>query len=198
MFVKKELENEFRNILKRKTFPPISPKSSKCLDYIGDDINCYGYIWGLDKSEMEHLKKTAFSVNQKITDLWELGLSTEDWYKYYDKSLVSNLFISDMNYLNIGVYKTDLKTKTSENQMKIALYVTKFDFHFVRQNDDKSWSYKDGRFGGCIKLKGNPPKNLGYYDLEGIYMLTQNATTGKDSGIIKNNGLVKSDSGFIK
>lgn len=51
---------------------------------------------------------------------------------------------SDLDFLGINYYDSDIDSSNKHDGYKIAFYKSIDDFHFLRQNNDGTWSHKKG------------------------------------------------------
>lgn len=114
--------------------------------YLG---NCYTYALGL-RSISSFIEQYKYF---KIDDLFPFncGFMHEICKAFQSKEELLERFYQDCEALGILVYETGINTPISYGGYKIALFVSCFhnkfnDFHFVRQNEDGSWSHKLGYF----------------------------------------------------
>lgn len=84
-------------------------------------------------------------------------------------------FMLDMQILGISCRKSSFQETLLANEWKIILFYDDFfedsyDFHFIRQDKDGSWSYKEGMNGKTWSFSGNP-ENVSELDFVGYYIL---------------------------
>ena len=115
--------------------------------YLG---NCYTYALGLPS--LTYLIKKYCEL--EISDVFPFNLGFMNQKSYYLNgngiNTVLNAFKSDCDSLNIKVYETNVKADDIHGGYKIALFYycnkNNQDFHFIRQNQNGTWSDKQGYF----------------------------------------------------
>ena len=141
--------------------------------YVVNNINCYAFAIG-----MESNAQPGWASGKKI-----------DYSKPYSVETVASYVISDLNALGrSGRIIDGVDGKILSNERRIAVRVgtkpikdndgnTFYDYHFMVQNSDGTWSEKHGSFQTSIHHESGNPDNIAwtlgdeeYYDSEIIYM----------------------------
>lgn len=102
--------------------------------------NCYCYAMGFNSPKIIG-EKYYDSCNRSLRH--DVGFISELPYSNDRKSIISALE-SDLEWLGIAFYECEPDSENIHGGYKIALYKSYFDFHFLRENSDKTWSHKLG------------------------------------------------------
>lgn len=153
-----KIDEEVRNIylsklksdLERASFPP---------SYDGDfdfydssfGFNCYAYAMQF-KTSYEDLQ----NIHPDMLYPYNLGYISRGIPIFsYDSDNVLRYFLDDCNILGLDVRSSTLYDENLPDEYKIAILINKFrsistgekDYHFLRQNDDYTWSEMKGLCG---------------------------------------------------
>ena len=103
--------------------------------------NCYMYALGLITPE---IFASVYEYKEIDNLTHNLGFMTDDLYSSND--LNTNLYDlqKDLELLGIDSYECTMLGDTHHGGYKIAFFKAPFDFHFIRQNMDGTWSHKLG------------------------------------------------------
>lgn len=163
-----------KGFLKSNTYPPYGVVTYPINRFNSMYHNCYAHIWGLDDEQLSYLKKSeifqlGFSVNYDFDNIF--GFTRIPSEKKMEK-----LLFKDMKAIGVDIKVSNEKEEVNEDEWKIALYYNDKDFHFIRQNEDKSWSGKNG-FSGYLQIMRDGPRRKietqtgNVYHLINIYKL---------------------------
>lgn len=127
-------------------------------DYNCTYENCYMYALGLNTPKIFSLMWEKFRIEVLSCNVGFTELEKRESLRDKDKLL--ERFYTDCENLEIDIFDSDINTPPEHGGYKIAIYMSKayslflngYDFHFVRQNYDESWSEKHGRDGDIILL----------------------------------------------
>ncbi|MBQ8844742.1 MAG: hypothetical protein IJ008_01850 [Clostridia bacterium] len=157
-----------KGFLKTNTYPPC-----RCITYPVQlfnsmNHNCYAHIWGLDEKQLLNLKRSqifqlGFSVNYDFDNIF--GFTRIPSEKKMEK-----LLFKDMKAIGVDIKVSNEKEEVNEDEWKIALYYNDKDFHFIRQNSDKSWSGKNG-FSGHYQIMEHGPRKTIHTATGNVYHL---------------------------
>ena len=75
---------------------------------------------------------------------------------FNDRKSIIRALESDLRCLNIEFYECEPDSKNIHGGYKIALFRSYYDFHFVRENSDSTWSHKKGYCNQIIRLEKLP------------------------------------------
>ena len=134
--------------IKKASYPPVF-ESDKDF-YSKSELNCYAYALQL-KTDVVSLRKRCQS--EYLYYMPGL-LSKSNYNPNFISSHIVDYFLSDLDTFGIKHEETHEDAEIEENAYKIAVYkslVANFDFHFMRQNVDGSWSEKAGKYGEVKK-----------------------------------------------
>jgi hypothetical protein len=137
--IKTKLDN-IKQQIKQVKYPP--NYYSDFTFYSSESFNCYAYAMQF-KMAASRISSFPWYYPGFLSNSVPAG-------KYYNRDSLLNGFINDCNFLGISCEETDIESDLEDNSYKIAIYIglTKAiyfpdpDFHFIRQNDDLSWSEK--------------------------------------------------------
>lgn len=106
-----------------------------------NNCNCYCYALGITAPDI--FAKT-FEYKEIDNFCHNIGFMTDEMHASTD--LNDNLFWlqKDLELLGIDYYECTMLGDTHHGGYKIAFFKAPFDFHFIRQNMDGSWSHKLG------------------------------------------------------
>ena len=163
-----------KGFLKDNTYPPCRCVTYPIQRFNNMYHNCYAHIWGLNSDQLSYLKKSklfqlGFSVNYSFESFF-------GFTKIPSEKKMEKLLFSDMKALGVDIKVSNEKEEVNEDEWKIALYYNDKDFHFLRQNEDKSWSGKNG-FSGYLQIMRDGPRRKietqtgNVYHLINIYKL---------------------------
>lgn len=185
-----------KKILKTKHYPPYSPLFESDLEKVSGKYNCYAHIWGFDKSEIEQFP------DYEVFDI--PGFSGFEFeYPENEEELVRRVF-QDMKLLGVDIKVSSINEPLKKDEWKIAIYYSNYDFHFMRQDRDGTWSHKLG-YSPHIFYENTPPEkynvgmgfNIPPYKLVSICTLklkqsaTKKRTTGKECKDINHKNIEK-------
>ncbi len=119
-------------------------------------------------------------TNQQLVE----NVSDEGSYLFGEISpFPTNTFFNQISKVIVDVGLTfkpcEINDILERNEWKVAIYFSNFDFHFLKQEEDKSWSGKNG-WVGSLELyedlpnqifRYNAPKGDSSYKLFGLYSL---------------------------
>ena len=134
-----------------------SYNNGKCIPY----KNCYFYALDLPLPKIFKLAYEKVSSEKINTDLGMISYP-EDVYRIYTPNTSEqtlDYLASDLDALNIKSYASTINLPPQHNGYKIAIFSSKsgkdYDYHFIRQNQDGSWSSKIG-YEDCVVKMNNP------------------------------------------
>lgn len=113
-------------------------------DHIVDYTNCYAYALNLTQNPFS---KRRFRINGiNPGELSGQSISTKDLFEAnYAMNVVEKACSLDAFYLKNGFEKIGTFDMPDEGFYKIALVIDEgYDVHWLRQNDDGTWSHKQG------------------------------------------------------
>ncbi len=127
--------------------------------------NCYAYAIGSKYND----------VDFRNDFIYNLGNISHIIYPPKNLLEAEKAFKLDMQILGISCRRTSFQEILLPNEWKVVFfyynYFEKFyDFHFIRQDKNGSWSYKEGISGRTRSFYGNP-ENISELDLVGYYAL---------------------------
>ena len=113
-----------------------------------NNTNCYAYALNLSKNpitqnpfrDWSHVQPGSLCNRKKFID-WNSVLFGHD-AKGIERFVKE--FREDCKYINYEVRKSSLKECRKGEWWKVVLYFEKGDYHWYRQNDDRTWSHKVG------------------------------------------------------
>lgn len=114
--------------------------------------NCYCYAMGFNTPRIIG-KKYFESCSRTLRH--NVGFISGLPY-YNDRKSIIRALESDLRCLNIEFYECEPDSKNIHGGYKIALFRSYYDFHFVRENSDSTWSHKKGYCNQIIKLEKLP------------------------------------------
>lgn len=117
--------------------------------------NCY--IYALVIPTLESINNMFISYID-----YNIGFISEKDITFNTRVLLDN-FKRDLDILGIEYYSTCINDSNKHNGYKVAMYKSKEDFHFIRENSDKVWSHKIGYSDNIEVVK--PEYKLGDYNL---------------------------------
>lgn len=100
--------------------------------------NCYCYAMGFNTPRIIG-KKYFESCSRTLRH--NVGFISGLPY-YNDRKSIIRALESDLRCLNIEFYECEPDSKNIHGGYKIALFRSYYDFHFVRENSDSTWSHK--------------------------------------------------------
>lgn len=118
---------------------PSYDKDSKWILY--REGNCYSLIISTPEVFISNYRcKSGYDFSHDV------GFVSGHNYSDYVSDCIDNLKydLDYLDYLEIDYYDSDIDSSNKHNGYKIALYKSIDDFHFIRQNNDGSWSHKKG------------------------------------------------------
>ena len=127
------------------------------------NTNCYCYALGITFPKIFYKKYMKYSIEPFCHNL---GFASRHLFAATENEKLEN-FYRDLDVLNIKYYESGLNQDNFYGGYKIALYLSRYDFHFLRQNVDGSWSEKRGYAGNVIKRDMIEPK-YGSYKLKRV------------------------------
>ena len=149
------------------------------------NINCYFYALDLSLPYVFSESFERIINRQFCTNLGEISA-----LKFFGKNFIvptpSNLLdyvYTDLDTLKIKVYNSAINLPLRHNGYKIVIFMEnnkRYDYHFVRQNSDGSWSSKLG-YEECIVKSDNP---LNYLN-DNIYDVSTNYEYVKTLELVK-------------
>lgn len=125
-----------------------------------NNSNCYMYALGLTTPKIF----ASIYEYKEIDDLiHNLGFISDI---PYSTSLKENLYSLQCDLENLGIdsYECTMLGDTHHGGYKIALFKAPYDFHFIRQNSDGSWSHKLGYSPIIERIEIPQERVLGEYD----------------------------------
>lgn len=127
--------------------------------------NCYAYAIGSKFRDLDFRKDYIYN----------LGNISHIIYPPKTLSEAEKAFKLDMDVLGISCRKSSYQEILLPNEWKVILFYDdcfedSYDFHFIRQDKDGSWSYKEGMNGRVWAFDGNP-ENACELDFVGYYIL---------------------------
>lgn len=114
--------------------------------------NCYCYAMGFNTPRIIG-KKYFESCSRTLRH--NVGFISGLPY-YNDRKSIIRALESDLRCLNIEFYECEPDSKNIHGGYKIALFRSYYDFHFVRENSDSTWSHKKGYCNQIIRLEKLP------------------------------------------
>lgn len=155
---------QYLSLLKKAVHSPIDYTMYNSTSVI-NNTNCYSHAIGSTLSCIELYRIGAISGLKDINQ------------DYFSINELLNLFLEDMNTLDLKIEDSNLEDSMNSNQYQIALFVKIYadnkihDFHFYR-NDSLGWSekwrwYKPTMLGGFKELDYFP------WHLIGIFKITK-------------------------
>lgn len=130
-----------------------------------DSGNCYAYAIG-----------SKFKDPDGYDYIYNLGNISHIIYPPTTMLEAERAFKYDMAFLKISCRDSSFQEALSPDEWKVILFYDdyfkdSYDFHFIRQDKDGTWSYKDGVYGKTYSFNGNPEKAcelafVGYYILK--------------------------------
>ena len=128
-----------------------SPSFIEDKDYYKNG-NCYCYAMGFNTPRIIG-KKYFESCSRTLRH--NVGFISGLPY-YNDRKSIIRALESDLRCLNIEFYECEPDSKNIHGGYKIALFRSYYDFHFVRENSDSTWSHKKGYCNQIIRLEKLP------------------------------------------
>lgn len=130
-----------------------------------DSGNCYAYAIGSNFKDVDFMNDFIYN----------LGNISQIIYPPRTLLEAEKAFILDMQVLGINCRKSSFQETLLANEWKVILFYDdwfedSYDFHFIRQDKDGSWSYKEGMNGRTWSFNGNP-ENASELDVVGYYIL---------------------------
>lgn len=120
-----------------------------------NSANCYAYALGCTFNDNSKGDDYIFNIGSISL---HLCLETAEEAK--------NAFLADMEILGIKCRESNWNEKLNTDEWKVALFFNelplanksqfKNDFHFIRQDLNKSWSHQKGVKGIIQRVKGDP------------------------------------------
>lgn len=114
--------------------------------------NCYCYAMGFNTPRIIG-KKYFESCSRTLR--YNVGFISGLPY-FNDRKSIIRALESDLRCLNIEFYECEPDSKNIHGGYKIALFRSYYDFHFVRENSDSTWSHKKGYCNQIIRLEKLP------------------------------------------
>ena len=114
--------------------------------------NCYCYAMGFNTPRIIG-KKYFESCSRTLRH--NVGFISGLPY-FNDRKSIIRALESDLRCLNIEFYECEPDSKNIHGGYKIALFRSYYDFHFVRENSDSTWSHKKGYCNQIIRLEKLP------------------------------------------
>ena len=115
--------------------------------------NCYCYALGFRCPSI-----FAKHFNEKCLIFFPYNIGLMHSFFTNHKTYVGDLE-SDLDTLGVKYFETDYDMPNEHGGYKISLYESSDDFHFIRQNEDGTWSHKLG-FSDLVERIDNPSKYL--------------------------------------
>ena len=117
---------------------------------VKDIFNCYAYAMGF-KLPKEYISKYNGKNRNRGEDTvkFKPGFTCKETRHYNSSTELIEHFCLDCDSLELPIKKSNIYDKNRTDGYRVALYCNYicdeiFDFHFVRQNKDLSWSHKTG------------------------------------------------------
>lgn len=167
-----ELLKSFREDIKNNFSLPNFDKDIRFYDKSirrnGKGFNCYAYALQLIK---------PIRKNDDL-DFYCPGFLTDYPLSFLTKEELLFLFNADLEALGIDYQETDIREPLKDNAYKIITLIEKEKhsekygrsrepgFHFIRQNDDATWSHKKGFDGGVYRVMH--PDRLIAFDIASV------------------------------
>ena len=105
--------------------------------------NCYFYALNININKIFMLSYHKLMRSNLLTNL---GLNKPRCYLYSASNILDYLY-SDLEYLNIAYYNSDINMINKHNGYKIAIFREvnyQMDYHFIREDINGLWSHKLG------------------------------------------------------
>lgn len=102
--------------------------------------NCYCYALGFNTPRIissKYFESCSRTLRHNVGFISGLPC-------YNNKKDIINALEGDLSSLGIDFYDTSYDSENKYGGYKIALYKSYYDFHFLRQNSDGTWSDKKG------------------------------------------------------
>lgn len=164
---RKKLLKSIRKCIKDTEYPAKSLAVADNLLGSNDCFNCYGYLFGFTGTEYIRIYKRG---------LWNLGYLCDTSFRFESKREAEEILKSDFEILKLKLVNSSEAEKLKFGELKFAMYYSDYDFHFVRQNADGTWSHKVGweRYPESLRVGENGKledvlRNKPDYELVGIY-----------------------------
>lgn len=110
--------------------------------------NCYCYALMIPTPDVFN---DSYNSKSKLAFSHDIGFLTGNEYSNDVGDCITNLE-SDLDFLNISYYDSDIDEENKHNGYKIAFYKSFDDFHFLRENKDGTWSHKLGYDGKIVRV----------------------------------------------
>ena len=114
--------------------------------------NCYCYAMGFNTPRIigkKYFESCSRTLRHNVGFISNLPYSN-------DRKSIIRALESDLRCLNIEFYECEPDSKNIHGGYKIALFRSYYDFHFVRENSDSTWSHKKGYRNQIIRLERLP------------------------------------------
>lgn len=114
--------------------------------------NCYCYAMGFNIPRIigkKYFESCSRTLRHNVGFISGLPYSN-------DRKSIIRALESDLRCLNIEFYECEPDSKNIHGGYKIALFRSYYDFHFVRENSDSTWSHKKGYCNQIIRLEKLP------------------------------------------
>lgn len=113
--------------------------------------NCFTYVFNIrsGKVDKDIIANYGEIVNKSINN------------RFVTVDEVYEIAVEMLEKLDIKFKKCDIETEVPEGWFKIAWYVSKKDVHWLRRDDDGTWSHKQGWYRNPtnVDLDGNLIRN---------------------------------------
>lgn len=163
----KEARKLLRQFIRKKKFLPKYVECKKFPKAIIENTNCYGYVFEFFMHEYD---PRLFGF---------LGFTIGNYVPVKDQEKAKSLFKTDVTTMGRKIMETDSTIPTKG--FKIAFFLSnekECDFHFMRMDNDGTWSEKDGYKGEIrkvVKASGEPalPDEINYenWTFQGYYWI---------------------------
>ena len=172
-----EVQHEFYKNIKKSLMDAKYPASynydfNRFLQF---GFNCYSYAMQL-RSDYEYLQDLHDEMEYPYNPGYISGLKPN----CYTANNLSQAVADDCKSLGIQIENSNLEEVTSYDEYKIAIYLNPIlnhmtrqrDYHFLRQNDDLTWSHMNGV---CGEISRYPIyKRIGMHELVDIAKIKRN------------------------
>ncbi len=115
------------------------------------NFNCYAYALGL-KTPNKY-----FNLRWDGLNIYNPGTISQFKIIIYDEKTLIESFLSDCDILGFDIINSTINDTISDNYFKVSIYLEENqdsffrDFHFMRQNEDGTWSHMKS-VGGIVTL----------------------------------------------